>query len=187
MNESVKLEQVKKSCKTTAKVAKVVKIIMIVFAVCCLAGSITCFVLNNQINEGIAQAMADENSQVTFNVEDIKIDGLLTFTFKADELEEEGQYGMLSSIYCATAMVILIFMAVIFGILQGMFETIVESETPFSAVVVTKLKNFFIALSILIALLTGLGIGAFTGLVGWCLYNLFEYGYILQQQIDETL
>ena len=55
MNESIKLEKVKKSCNTTAKIAKICKIIMIVLAAISMMGSIVCFVYQNQIDEGMEQ------------------------------------------------------------------------------------------------------------------------------------
>ena len=63
--EMTKLENVKKSCKTTAKVAKIFMIIIIVLAAICLAGAILCYVYRNQINTGISEALADENSNIT--------------------------------------------------------------------------------------------------------------------------
>ena len=188
MNEAVKLEQVKKSCKTTAKVAKIFMIIIIVLAAICLAGAILCYVYRNQINTGIREALADENSNITVDFDtNLSFGSFSNLSFDLEEMEKAGEYGELCTLYCSLGTVALIFTAVVLGFVHRIFETINESETPFTEEVNKKLKTFFIVGTVLSVLTLGLGIGALIGLCCWCLYTIFEYGYVLQKQIDETL
>ena len=192
MNESIKLEKVKKSCNTTAKIAKICKIIMIVLAAISMMGSIVCFVYQNQIDEGMEQItsgnVVDKNGgMIVWDVDELEFDGMFDISFSTDELLGNGEYGLLSALYCLVGMIVLVIAAVMFGIIQKIFDTIKKSETPFSDEVLNKLKVLFIVATVFMGITIRIGFGVFTGLICWCIYNIFEYGYVIQKQIDETL
>lgn len=187
MNETVKLVKVRKSCKITATVARIFKIILTVVAVLCLVGGIICFVVRNDIDAGMADSL-NKNGNVAFlNIDNIEVNGLISFTFDLEKLANEGKYAMVSIISCLIGFAYSLFIAIIFGIAESIFKAVIKNETPFDENVIKKMKVFFIVLTAVILVFSGIGGGVFTGLFCWSIYTIFDYGYEIQKEVDETL
>ena len=187
MNESIKLEKVKKSFSVTSKVVKICKIIFIVAAVLCLAGGIACMTMYDTINTGVINLVGIENPGDEIIIEPFEYDGLFEYTFKFDEWQEAGEYGYIATAYCFIGFAITLVATIFFHIIEKIFKVINESETPFCEAVVKKLRTLFIVITILAAILSGIGTAVFMGLFCWCVYTIFDYGYVIQKQVDETL
>ena len=189
--EELKLEKIKKSCNITAKVAFALEIILIVATVLCVVGGSMCFAFSSQIDQEIAVAMsqADKEEMVgSFaSVDETSFGGLLQFTFNTDNLIENGEYGKVLGTYCFVGAAICAMVAVAFDMLRRIFKTIKTSETPFEEEVLKKLKVMFIVITVEILLMSGVGEALILGLICWSVYNIMDYGFTLQKEIDETL
>lgn len=189
--ETLKLAKVKKSCKATETVSKVLEIILIVATCICVAGAIICFCLNKDINESVAQMSTQAEMQeflnITKSLDDASIGGSLKFTVHMDQLIAEGQYGLVTGILCLFGAVICGMTALVFGMIRRTFKIILTSETPFCQEVLKGIKLMSIILCIELLLMSGIGTAVLAALIFWSIYNILDYGFTIQQQIDETL
>lgn len=184
--QELKLEKVKKSCNTAKKVVGVFKVILIVTSVICFVAGAGIFAFRDKINTEISAGIEAGNG--TFDMDDVDVNvGLLSYEFDSKEAIANGEYAeaMLSAI--AAGFVVSLMFAVVFILIQKIFKIMDDEETPFSESVLKKMKRVFIALTIIIALEIGLGFGAVLGMVFWCIYNILDYGYALQKEVDEML
>lgn len=187
--EEMKLEKVKKSCNVTTKVSQVLETILIVGAILCFVGAACCFGFKDDINAGIAESIVmseDFANSLDFSNQ-TEFGGLIRFGFDASDMLAEGNYGMVSAIYCLLGGVVCGMVAAVFDIIRRIFKTIKASETPFDEAVLKKIKVLFIVISVEILLMVGLGVAAIVALICWSIYNILDYGFTLQKQIDETL
>lgn len=187
--EALKLEKVKKSCKTTAKVAQVLEIIVIVAFALCIVGAVICFCTRNEIDNGMTQRMAqtgDGMGYASFDT-DTQIGGLLSFTVDSEKLVEAGEYGLLSAVYCLMGAIVCAVAAVIFDLIRRIFKLIMASETPFDEGVLKKIKVLFIIICVAILFTSGLGEAVLAALILRSIYNILDYGFTLQKQVDETI
>ena len=185
--EELKLEKVKKSCNITAKVSQVLEVIMIVGAILCVVGAACCFGFRNEINSTITSSVdMSENFMTSFeNASDIG--GLITFSFNPESMMSAGEYGQVAAIYCIFGGVICAMVAAVFDVIRRIFKIIKTSETPFTEAVLKKIRVLFIIISVEILLMVGLGDAAIVALICWSIYNILDYGFTLQKQVDETL
>ncbi|MCQ2080501.1 MAG: hypothetical protein MJZ11_02505 [Lachnospiraceae bacterium] len=182
MNEqNLKLEKVKKSCNVIGKVLLFFKILMIIGIVGCAIGAITSSVIGN---DGLKLAFEQEEGTIG----DMRINfGNGLIVLHSDEFIEEGNYLLLILLNTIAGAIVCAIGLAFFTFIGRVFKTIEKSETPFCDEVIKSLKISFIVLSIFIAVASGLGTGAITALVCWCLYTIFQYGYVLQKEADETI
>ena len=191
-----KLANVKKSCDVVRKVSKVFSIAIIVAAVLTLISAIGLLAAKDQINSNLVfdqatrqiYAAGDPSGFVT--MEDVAVDvetGIFSFNYDGMKLINQGKFAELFALYCGMATVICIFMAGIFITVQKTFEFIKNSETPFDEKVLHRLKVVFVAMTIVLGLLSGIGTAIVSGVIFWSVYCILDYGYVLQTEIDETL
>lgn len=192
--EAIKLENVKKSCKITAKVSQVLEIIMIVCTTLLLVFAVFCFATREEIDNGmIEMQQSNEASANDLNAtfadfgKEFKVGGGVFVAFDTTKMIEDGEYGKVSGIYCLMGAVLCLMFTAVFDILRRIFKEINISETPFEENVLKKIKRLFIIICIEIFIMVGLGAAALTALVCWSIYNILDYGYTLQKQYDETL
>lgn len=182
MNEQIiKLEKVKKSCKTAKKITKVITMFLIAVIILCIVGAILCFGFKDSIN----LAMAKQSENLTFS--NVDIGGILRFSVDISGLMAEGKYAEISGIYCIISVIICVICAMVFGILSKVFAFLENSDTPFSETVLKKMKLTFILLVAIMALLIGIGMAAVIGLYFWCIYCILDYGIMLQIEVDDTI
>lgn len=184
--QELKLEKVKKSCDTAKKISKGFKVLFIVSSVLCLVGAGIMFGFRGQLNESIAQTQITNPGNFEMNLDDIRT-GIISFAIDEEEVISKGTYAETYSIVCVIGAAACIAMAVIFGLIQKIFDLIDEEGSPFGENVLSKIKKIFIAIAVIVGLEVGLGIGLFLGLFFWCLYCIMDYGAALQKEVDETL
>ena len=73
------------------------------------------------------------------------------------------------------------------GLFKKIFENLINEDNPFSDKILNNLKNCFIVMTVILTLSVGIGPGVIVGVLGWCIYSIFEYGRVLQTEVDETL
>lgn len=185
--ETLKLDKVKKSCKITATVSLVLEIILIVCAVCCILGGVVCAALRNEINQAMPEVMTQQELdefQVSLSaLGTASIEGIL----HTDELMNNGDYGMICTVLCFYAAIICGIATVLFDTIRRIFKTIRISDTPFTQKVLKGIKVMGIVISIELLIMSGVGVAVLGALIFWSIYNIMDYGFTIQQQIDETL
>lgn len=87
---------------------------------------------------------------------------------------------------CFVAIVMLILVILMLHFLSKVFQTISNSETPFTEAVLGDLKVMMV-LIVILCLQSNWVLGLIIGFVMVCLYKIFRYGCMLQQESDETL
>lgn len=186
MNEQeARLTKVKKSCKIAHTIANVVKYIVIAAVCICLVAAVICFIFRSSIDAALAESIRNGSATITFD--DAEINGILQFRMEMDALIESGQYGLGIALYCIFGAIVTGCTAVVFHLISRIFAGIEKSESPFSEQVIHSLKTSFIVLVILTGLFHGFDSALFLGLFLWCIYNILEYGAVLQEEVDETL
>ena len=185
-DEMVKLEKIKKSCKISKNLSKMIACLLTVGFVCAIAGIIVIGVIgHDNINSELKKSI--ESGDSTFNVDDIDINGMVQLNVKLNEMAEQGEYAEALTIICAFIAVVTAAIAIVFWMLVTIFKMIAESNTPFTVNVLNRLKTIFIMVTVIAVLSSGLGMGVIVGCIGWSLYSIFDYGFVIQQEIDETL
>lgn len=185
MNKEEKLAKVRKSCSVGKGIVKALKIIMIVAAIICLVGAVIVFVERDKVNTAIKEGTVENG--VTFDNNEMILDGVIKFSLNQEQLVEGGRYDVVILEDIIVGMVATIFTAIIFGIIESLLHVVIESESPFSEVVIKKFRKLFIVITVFVAIGTGLGAAVATGLVLWCIYTIFDYGYAIQTEVDEIL
>lgn len=185
-DEMIKLGKVKKSCRISGILSKILACIVTVGFVGAVAGMIILGVIgHDKINSEISKSI--ESGDSTFNVDDVKIDGMFQVSVKLNEMVEQGQYAEVITIVCAFVAIVTAAVSIIFWMLVGIFKEIGKSNTPFTVSVLKRVKAIFIMAVVIAVFSSGLGMGVIAGCIGWSLYSIFDYGFVIQQEIDETL
>ena len=192
MNEQeLKLEKIKKSCNVTATVTKVLESIMVALAMICLSSAILCFAIRGQIDAGVAEYAnrigTNDFVEAFSSINSSSIGGVVSFTLDASGLLEEGAYGAVCALYSLVGAFICAMVVALFDVIRRVFKTLKTSETPFDDEVIKKIKRLFIVVTVEVLIMFGVGTAVLTGLVCWSIYNILDYGFTLQKQIDETL
>ena len=195
-----KLANVRKSCDVARKVTKVFSILLIVATVLCLISGITVFAARDKINEHITVETFDDGilrfriagdgfdeTSGYITMDDISSDGLIGVNFDLEKIASEGKVSQLLMGECFGGFIVCMIMTAIFIMIQKAFILIKDSETPFHPAVLKRLKLVFVIISIAALLFSGLGTAVMCGIVSWCIYCILDYGFILQQEVDETL
>lgn len=189
--ETLKLEKVKKSCKITGTVSLILELLLIVAIVACIASAIICFSLHTEIDQAFilytSQEEAAEFNSIVESFDGLSTSGFLKFTVHMDQLVQDGQYGKICGILCLFGTVICAMTAFLFDVIRRMFKKIHTSETPFTPEILKGFKIMSIIICVELLLMSGIGSALLGGLIFWSIYNIFDYGFVIQQQVDETL
>ena len=184
IEQNKKLEIIKKRCVTSKKVISILQIIAIVGIVGALIGAICCFTMKDTINNGIAESVAQGKTKI----EDVKISsGLLDIMINYEGFYKEGNYATPAAINCVIAIVITSVVCYLLGLFKKIFENLINEDNPFSDKILNSLKICFIVIAVIMTIFVGIGPGVIAGLLGWCIYSIFEYSKVLQTEVDETL
>lgn len=184
IEQNKKLETIKKRCVTSKKVISILQVIAIIGIVASLIGAICCITMKDTINNGIAESVAQGKTKV----EDVKISsGLLDIMINYEEFYKAGNYATPVTINCVIATVITSIVCYLLGLFKKIFDNLINEDNPFSDKILNNLKNCFIVMTVILTLSVGIGAGVIVGLLGWCIYSIFEYGKVLQTEVDETL
>ena len=185
MNEqNIKLDVIKNRCNTSVKVIRIFQIIGIIGIVCSLFGTIFCFALKDTVNQGVVQSIASGN----LNIESFRIStGILNFKIDYEDFFKNGDYATPMAINCLMAVIITSITVYLLSLFRKIFKNLMEEDNPFSDSILSVLKNCFIVIAIILLLFVGIGPGVIGGLLLWCIYSIFEYGRVIQTEVDETL
>ena len=195
MEESAKLEKIKKSCETGEKVTKVLFIITMVIAVICIAAGIVIFTMGKRFNDWVEQQrimdyFSAENtigkvSFIQFGIPDpssIKSDIPVIIDALLDH-----PYTLICGFICMTAGVIVIIASLLIRMIGSTFKLIRTEENPFTDKAIRKIITVMIILSTLILFTTGSIFGIVGYVVTWVFSTILDYAKTLQVQSDETL
>ena len=176
--ENTRIAAIKKSAGVAEKVLNVIKTILIVGLVLCIVSAAMAFA-GTKLGEVTIKGetvniynIIDENATLPDNLEflnEIPVSNTVKMSMAC----------MIAAVYVALALVLII-------IVKKLFSEIKNSDTPFRAAVLPRIKAAGIVLTIFV-LSTSLAIAAITALTFWCIYCIFEYGVELQNNEDETL
>lgn len=185
-DEMVKLEKVKKSCKISGIISRIIACIVTIGFVGAVAGAIVLGVLgHDKINSEIAKAV--ESGDATFSVDDVNINGIVQANVEVEEMAEQGEYAEVLTIVCIIMAFATAVIAAVFWMLVSIFKMVAESNTPFTVGILKRIKAIFILVAVTALITNGLGMGVIAGCIGWSLYSIFDYGFAIQQEVDETL
>ena len=191
-----KLANVKKSCDVVRKVSKIFGVILVVITIITVVAGIVMLATKNQINSNLVFDEIGRHINVVgdtsdfISLEDVTIDietGLFSFDYDGMSLIKEGKFAELFALYCFMGAFVCAIMAGIFITIQTTFEFIKNSETPFDEKVLKRLKVVFVAMTIVLGALSGIGTAVLCGVIFWSIYCIIDYGYVLQTEVDETL
>ena len=185
MNEqNMKLQTVRERCQKSAKVIWILQIFAIIGIVASLIGAVSCFALKNTINTGLAEQIASGKA----TVDSFKFgNGLLSIGIDYDEAFKSGNYATPMAINCVIAVIITLASFYLLSIFKRIFNDLVKEDNPFADTILSGLKKCFIVATVIMIAFVGIGPGIIGGLLFWCIYSVFEYGKVLQTEVDETL
>lgn len=187
MSEAVlKLEKVKKSCRISKNISRVLAIIVTLGCAMCLVGAIVLLIVGSEKIDSKIQLGVDEGN-VRIEMNYLGTDGIFSIDLHLNELIEQGRYTDAFIEVCNFGALISAIVATMFWTLVSMFKLIEESENPFTPKVLKQLKRVFVLATIMAGLLNGLVACVVTACIGRSLYSIFDYGFVIQQEIDETL
>ena len=195
MDESVKLQKIKKSCETGEKVTKVFFVIGIILCVLCLV-LITIIAYKTDAFEAWVQKGVD-SGHVTFessigNVSAFNITIMNPNTIHSDvqairDALQTHPYSVVFIIYSIAGFFILLVFAIMMKLVGGVFRIIREEENPFTDKAIRRITTVMIVASIVMFFTPGTVYGILGLVITWVVYTILDYGKTLQIQADETL
>ncbi len=206
-NKQEKLEQIKKSCKVGQVLCRIFFILCIIGVVGGIVGAVLSGVGGAQLKKhGYSALITDENGNMISKEEiDTAIaedpdyqafietdfpefmDSMGTLGFLGNYVPESADFITRLVIICLIAAIVSGFTGFVFRLFGQVFEVVVREESPFTEVVMKKLRINFILLIVVMFLAMGLGAALVSGFLFWCIYSIFDYGCILQTEADETI
>lgn len=185
MNEqNLKLEIMRKRCKTSSKVVGIIQIITIIVIIAFLIGAVLCFMQRDMIDVHLAKAVEEGMIQV----DNLKISGgLFHLMIDYSQTFKAGNYAIPMFFNCMISAIICLVVTFVLSMFKSVFNGLVKNETPFSDDILKKLKTIFIVIPIMTLILMGLGHSIVICLLMWCIYSVLEYGKAIQTEVDETL
>lgn len=185
MNEqNKKLEVLKNRCLRSSKIIGVLQIIIISLFMISFVAGVAIFFSSSKMNPILKEQIEKGNiSSSTMEIHS----ALINEKFDLNYFYDKGQYALPIVINCLFAALSCLLVCFILHIFRQIFNQCVQDESPFSAAVLKRLKAGFIVITILITFSMGLGAGLIAGLLGWCLYSIFEYGTAIQTEVDDMV
>jgi len=176
--ENTRIATIKKSAGIAEKVLNVIKTILIVGIVLCIVGAALVFA-----GAELGEFTVKGETVTVYNI----IDENATLPSNLDFLEDAPLSNTVKmSITCIITAVFVALALVLVLIVKKMFSEIKESDTPFRASVLPRIRAVGIVLTLFV-LTQSVGVAAITALTFWCIYCVFDYGVELQNNEDETL
>ena len=202
-----KLERIRKSCRIGQVICRIIRIICIVGAVSAIVGAVLCGVgLGRMEAGGTSPLIVGENGQPLTKEE---FDAAIASDPEAAALAQGGLKDALGSMgslggaatlspdsvsFSGKLVLICIFAAVmsaatafVFVLFGQVFDALIREESPFTETVMKKLRINFIILTVVMLMMIGVFPALIAGFLFWCIYNIFDYGCVLQTESDETL
>ena len=112
-------------------------------------------------------------------------------TEKLERIKKSCRVGQIACricrILCVVGAVIAAAAGVLFWLFGQIFDIVLREESPFVPDVMKKMRFNFILLTAVMFLVVGFGPALIAAFLFWCIYNIFDYGCLLQSESDETL
>lgn len=200
--ENAKLEQIKKSTKIAGIISRVFMIMAIVGCTIALITGVIMITNPERFDKQIREEYLENDGDVSVgsgHIKLVKIDRQYVQMVKNMEMTSSvpslqdyfdkhnssisfnlGFYMLLIGIGCGI-------LAAAMGIISSVFKLIMKEGNPFSDKVMKRVTISMIILSVVVALVTGLGFGVLLGFITWVVYTILDYGRTLKTLSDETL
>ena len=195
MEETVKIEKIKKSCNVGKKVSNILCIALIVGCVVALAGGIWIFAQGKQfddmIEQGIEQGIITTGDDVG-SVKLIHIEAINASTIHSDipalqEAIDDHPYAVSYGMTLLATAGFMAVAAVLVKLVGSVFGLIMKEDSPFTDKVIKRIVIVLLAVSAVMLLTTGMAFGVLGAIITWVVYTILDYGKTLQIQSDETL
>ena len=185
MNEqNAKLESIKSRCKTAETIVKVLRGFVIAGAVIALICGFIIIGCADTANPELARQVESGNMTIDST---ISFNGIFKLFIPVDDFFAPDDYAHPLGITCIVAGIVCTLVAVIMSFIIRIFTILREENNPFSERCMKQLKISFIVITVTVLLTSSIGYGLIVGLILFCIYSIFEYGAVLQAEIDETL
>ena len=179
--ENTKIQKIKKSAGTTAKVLKVIKTIILVGMICCIVGGVFTMLIQKDELGTFSILGRPITVHGMVDIENVNVGG-----FEFLKVFNIDNPFILAGLNCLVAAVICLAAYIVVNVIRNAFIEIESSDTPFTKNVMNHIKVAGILVTVLICT-ASFGYALIVGLTFWCIYNVFDYGMELQTEADETL
>lgn len=198
MEENKKLARVMKMSKVTSVIMKVCEIICIVAVAIMLATGILCLtgavdMKDAGSNDGkLLLTMQSGGAQLALmSLDESEIPDLSKWHSDIPFVQnwiDNGDMAPIIGLFVLTFSLYPAALFVVFFMTRKIFLTILKEQTPFSTAVVKQFRISLIVLSVLLLILSGSGtVGVVEILILWSIYLIFDYGFSLQEIVDDTI
>lgn len=185
MNEqNEKLESIKKRCSIAGKIVKVMRTITLIAAVLALISGFIILGSADSINPELVKQV--ESGRMTIETT-IRFQGIFKLFIPLNDYFAPDDYAHPFGITIIVVGIVLILIAFILNSVIRIFTILKEENNPFSDKCMMQLKKSFIVIAITFFLTSSIGAGLVVTLILFCFYSIFEYGAVIQTEIDETL
>lgn len=175
------LEKMKKSCYISSVILNVLRIVTILSFVAVVIGGILSACFSDKLNSAYA------NDKFPLPIDFHVSCGSVSFNVNEVAQIHDGDIALALAVGSMLIAISLLLFFIVLNLFVRILKEIRTEDSPFTATVIKTLRTTFIALSVLLFTLFGIiyaAIGAFFFMI---IYTIFEYGYELQIQADETL
>lgn len=175
------LKKVKKSCYVSSVILNVLRIVTILSFVTVVVGGILSACFSDKLN--MAYANDKFPLPVNFNVSC----GFVSFNVNEVAQIHNGDIALALEAASILISISLVLFFIVLNLFIRILKEIKTADSPFTAVIIRTLQTTFIVLSALLFVLFGIIYAAIGTVFFIVIYTIFEYGYELQIQADETL
>ncbi len=195
MNEAIKLDRIKNSCKAGKIVTLIFTIFAIVGCVLSLIGGIAILSSGEKFDNMMIEAKDEGYVSANVNIGTARVFGIdITDpeNFETDlpavqEALNNHPYSTMYGMLCIVISFLCAGLAVLLKLLESVFTLIEREGSPFTEKVVKRVLIAMIIFSVIMFLGSGLGAGLICGILTWVVYTVLDYGKTLQDQYNETL
>lgn len=195
MEETVKIEKIKKSCNVGKKVSNILCIVLIVGCVLALAGSIWIFNQGRQFDDMVAEGIAsgiittgdDVGSVKLIHIEAIDASTIHSDVPALQEAIDDHPYAISYGMTLLATAGFMAVAAVLVKLVSSVFGLIMKEDSPFTDKVIKRIVVVLLAVSAVMFLTSGMAFGVLGAIITWVVYTILDYGKTLQIQSDETL
>ena len=195
MEETVKIEKIKKSCNVGKKVSNILCIVLIVGCVLALAGGIWIFTQGRQFDDMVAEGIAsgiittgdDVGSVKLIHIEAIDASTIHSDVPALQEAIDDHPYAISYGMTLLATAGFMAVAAVLVKLVSSVFGLIMKEDSPFTDKVIKRIVVVLLAISAVMFLTSGMAFGVLGAIITWVVYTILDYGKTLQIQSDETL
>ncbi|MDE7424576.1 MAG: hypothetical protein K2N51_12965 [Lachnospiraceae bacterium] len=175
------LKKINKYCHISSIILNILKIITILSFVTVVIGGILSACFSDKLN--IAYANHSFSLPVNLSIPC----SFVSFNINEVAQIHDGNIALALGAGCILIAISLLFFFIVLNLFIRILKEIKKEASPFTSVIIKTLHTTFIVLSILLFILFGIIYAAIGTLLFFIIYTIFEYGYVLQLQVDETL